>query len=33
VDADRYLSVDYDKDGFLYDMASYGAYLGVGIRF
>jgi len=29
----RYLSVDYDKDGFLYDMASYGVYLGVGIRF
>ncbi len=29
----RYLSVDYDKDGFLYDMDSYGAYLGVGIRF
>ena len=29
----RYLSVNYDKDGFLYDMATYGAYLGVGIRF
>ena len=29
----RYLAVDYDKDGFLYDMDSYGAYLGVGIRF
>jgi len=29
----RYLSVDYDKDGFLYDMASYGLYLGVGFRF
>lgn len=29
----RYLSVDYDKDGFLYDMDSYGVYLGVGIRF
>jgi opacity protein-like surface antigen len=29
----RYLSVDYDKSGFLYDMDSYGAYLGVGIRF
>jgi len=29
----RYLGVDYDKGGFLYDMDSYGAYLGVGIRF
>jgi opacity protein-like surface antigen len=29
----RYLTVDYDKNGFLYDMDSYGAYLGVGIRF
>jgi opacity protein-like surface antigen len=29
----RYLAVDYDKDGFLYDMDSYGAYLGIGIRF
>jgi opacity protein-like surface antigen len=29
----RYLSVDYDKNGFRYDMDSYGAYLGVGIRF
>jgi opacity protein-like surface antigen len=29
----RYLSVDYDKSGFLYDMDSYGVYLGVGIRF
>jgi opacity protein-like surface antigen len=29
----RYLAVDYDKDGFLYEMDSYGAYLGVGFRF
>jgi len=29
----RYISVDYDKDGFLYDMANSGLYLGVGIRF
>ena len=29
----RYLSVDYDKDGFVYDMANSGLYLGVGIRF
>jgi opacity protein-like surface antigen len=29
----RYLSVDYDKSGFLYDMDSYGLYAGIGIRF
>jgi predicted porin len=29
----RYLDVDYDKGGFLYDMANSGLYLGVGIRF
>jgi opacity protein-like surface antigen len=29
----RYMSVDYDKDGFRYDMANSGLYLGVGIRF
>ena len=29
----RYLSVDYDKDGFIYDMANSGLYLGLGIRF
>lgn len=29
----RYLSVDYDKSGFLYDMDTYGLYAGVGIRF
>lgn len=29
----RYLSVDYDTDEFLYDMATKGPYLGVGIRF
>lgn len=29
----RYISVDYDKDGFRYDMANSGLYLGVGIRF
>jgi opacity protein-like surface antigen len=29
----RYISVDYDKDGFVYDMANSGLYLGVGIRF
>lgn len=29
----RYLTVDYDKDGFRYDMANSGLYLGVGIRF
>jgi opacity protein-like surface antigen len=29
----RYLSVDYDKGGFLYDMANSGVYAGVGFRF
>jgi hypothetical protein len=29
----RYLKVDYDKDGFLYDMANSGVYAGVSIRF
>jgi opacity protein-like surface antigen len=29
----RYLAVDYDKDGFIYDMANSGLYLGLGIRF
>ena len=29
----RYLKVDYDKDQFLYDMATQGPYIGVGIRF
>ena len=29
----RYMSVDYDKSGFLYDMDTYGLYLGVGFRF
>jgi opacity protein-like surface antigen len=29
----RYLSVDYDKDGFVYDMANSGLYIGLGIRF
>jgi len=29
----RYLSVDYDKDGFIYDMANSGLYFGLGIRF
>ena len=29
----RYLYVDYDKDGFRYDMGNSGLYLGVGIRF
>jgi len=29
----RYLNVDYDKGGFLYDMKTDGLYLGVGIRF
>jgi len=28
----RYVSVDYDKSDFTYDMASSGAYLGVGFR-
>ena len=29
----RYLAVDYDKNGFVYDMANSGVYLGLGIRF
>jgi len=29
----RYISVDYDKSGFLYDMDTYGLYAGVGFRF
>ena len=29
----RYLSVDYDKNDFAYDMANSGLYLGLGIRF
>ena len=29
----RYLSVDYDKHGFLYDMDTYGLYAGIGFRF
>jgi hypothetical protein len=29
----RELHIDYDKDGFLYDMKLRGAYVGVGIRF
>ncbi len=29
----RHLSVDYDKDGFLFDMKMDGLYLGLGIRF
>jgi opacity protein-like surface antigen len=29
----RYLKIDYDKDQFLYDMATQGPYIGVGIRF
>lgn len=29
----RYMKVDYDKDGFRYDMANDGLYAGVGIRF
>jgi len=29
----RYLSVDYDKSGFLYDMDSAGVYVGAGLRF
>ncbi len=29
----RYLSFDYDKDNFVYDMKLQGIYLGVGIRF
>ena len=29
----RYLSVDYDKGGFAYDMKTRGVHLGLGIRF
>lgn len=29
----RIIDVDYDKDGFLYDMKNSGLYAGVGIRF
>ena len=29
----RYLYVDYDKDGFRYDMGNSGLYLGAGFRF
>jgi opacity protein-like surface antigen len=29
----RYLGVDYDKNGFVYDMDNSGLYLGLGIRF
>lgn len=29
----RYMKVDYDKDGFRYDMANDGLYAGVGMRF
>lgn len=29
----RYLSVDYDKGGFFYNMKTQGVYLGLGIRF
>jgi len=29
----RYLSVDYDKSAFLYDMSNNGLYAGIGIRF
>jgi hypothetical protein len=29
----RYISVDYDKDGFAYDMAYDGLYIGLGIGF
>jgi opacity protein-like surface antigen len=29
----RYLSVDYDRGGFAYDMKTRGVYLGVGMRF
>jgi opacity protein-like surface antigen len=29
----RYLSVDYDKNDFVYDMANSGLYAGLGIRF
>ena len=29
----RLLDVDYDKDGFAYDMLYSGLYFGLGIRF
>jgi opacity protein-like surface antigen len=29
----RYISVDYDKDGFAYEMAYEGLYIGAGIGF
>ena len=29
----RYLKVDYDKDGFVYDMETQGPYLGLALRF
>lgn len=29
----RYFYQDYDKDGFVWDMAAHGPYLGLGIRF
>lgn len=29
----RYISVDYDKSGFLYDMDSYGLFAGIGFKF
>ena len=29
----RYMSIDYDKDGFRYDMDQSGFYVGVGVRF
>lgn len=29
----RYMKIDYDKNGFRYDMANDGLYVGVGIRF
>lgn len=29
----RYLGIDYDKDGFVFDMGISGLYLGLGIRF
>jgi hypothetical protein len=29
----RYIAVDYDQDGFAFDMAYSGLYFGLGIRF
>jgi len=29
----RELSIDYDKNNFLYDMKNKGLYVGVGIKF